>query len=85
MICWCLYLHHQSSGAYSTLSNSGVMVLPSEQTLCNYRLHAPSGCGFSKATDVQLLEMLEQTKPTHVAKYITIIVDEMYIEEGFVV
>ena len=84
MIRWCLYLHHRSSGAYSTLRNSGVMVLPSERTLSDYRHHAPSGCGFSKATDVQLLEMLEQTKPTHLAKYITIIMDEMYIKEGLV-
>ena len=84
MICWCLYLHHRSSGAYSTLSNYGIMVLLSERTLCDYRHHAPSGCGFSKATDVQLLEMLEHTKPTHLAKYITIIMNEMYIEEGLV-
>ena len=30
MIQWCLYLHHQSSGAYSTLHNSGVIELPTE-------------------------------------------------------
>ena len=30
MIRWCLYLHHRSSGAYSTLCNSGVITLPSE-------------------------------------------------------
>ena len=60
------------------------MVLPSERTLSDYRHHAPSGCGFSKATDVQLLEILEQTKPTHLAKYITVIMDEMYIKEGLV-
>ena len=41
MIRWCLYLHHRSSGAYSTLRNSGVIVLPSERTLRDYRHHTP--------------------------------------------
>ena len=31
-----------------------------------------------------ILEMLEQTKPTHLAKYITIVMNEMYIKEGLV-
>ena len=84
MIRWCLYLHHRSSGAYSTLRNSGVIILPSECTLRDYRHHAPSECGFSKATDMQLLEMLKQTKPAHLAKYVTVVMDEMYIKEGLV-
>ena len=29
IIKWCLYLRHQSSGAYETLRNSGVLRLPS--------------------------------------------------------
>ena len=84
MIRWCLYLHHRSSGAYSTLRNSGVLVLPSERTLRDYRHHAPSGCGFSKTTDMQLLEVLKQAKPAHLAKYVTVVMDEMYIKEGLV-
>lgn len=30
IIRWCLYLHHRSSVAYSTLRNSGVVAMPSE-------------------------------------------------------
>jgi len=48
---WCLYLHHKSSGCYSTLRNSGVICLPSECTLRDYRHSSPSTTGFSKATD----------------------------------
>ena len=84
MIRWCLYIHHRSSGAYSTLRNSGVIKLPSERTLSDYRHHAPSKCGFSVATDMQLLELLKHQKPAHLAKYVTVILDEMYIKEGLV-
>ena len=84
MIRWCLYLHHRSSGAYSTLRNSGVITLPSEQTLSDYRHCTPSNCGFSVATDMQLLEVLKHQKPPHLAKYVTVILDEMYIKEGLV-
>ena len=37
IIRWCLYLHHKSSGCYATLRNSGVINLPSDQTLRDYR------------------------------------------------
>ena len=33
---------------------------------------------------MQLLEMLKQTKPAHLAKYVTVVMDEMYIKEGLV-
>ena len=85
MIRWCLYLHHRSSGAYSTLRNSGIITLPTERTLSDYRHYAPSRCGFSAATDMQLLEVLKQQKPTHLAKYVVIVLDEMYVKEGLVI
>ena len=80
LIRWCLYLHHQSSGAYATLRNSGVITLPSEQTLGDYRHCKPSKCRFSVATDMQLLEVLKHQK----TKYVTVILDEMCIKEGLV-
>ena len=84
MIRWCLYLHHRSSGAYSTLRNSGVITLPTERTLSDYRHFCPARCGFSAAGDRQLLEVLQQHKPVHLAKYVVIVLDEMYIKEGLV-
>ena len=47
IIRWCLYLHHRSSGCYPTLRNSGILHLPSERTLRDYRHFAPSSLGFS--------------------------------------
>ena len=84
IIRWCLYLHHRSSGCYSTLRNTGVISLPSEQTLRDYKHFAPSVCGFSTATDLQLLDQVQQQKPAHLAKYVGLVIDEMYVKEGLV-
>lgn len=84
IIRWCLYLHHRSSGCYSTLRNSGVLTLPSERTLKDYKHFAPAVVGFSTSTDSQLLDQLKQQKPSHLAEYVGIIIDEMYIKEGLV-
>ena len=76
IIRWCMYLHHHLSGAYSTLRKSDVLVLPSEHTLRDYCNFAPSTTSISKEIVFQLLHLL--------SKYITIVVDEMYIKEGLV-
>jgi len=79
---WCLYLHHKSSGCYSTLRNSGVISLPSERTLRDYRHSSPSTAGFSKATDLDLLEAVSQQTPKSLSKYVAIVLDEMHVKEG---
>ena len=84
IIRWCLYLHHRSSGAYSTLRNSGVIVLPSERTLRDYRHFASSTPGFSKDVDLQLLDLVKVQEPADLANYVSVIIDEMYIKEGLV-
>ena len=84
VIRWCLYLHHRSSGCYSTLRNSGVIRLPSERTLKDYKHFTPSVVGFSVSTDLQLLDHLKQQKPRQLSKYVNIVIDEMYIKEGLV-
>ena len=84
MIRWCLYLQHKSSGCYSTLRNSGVIKLPSQRTLRDYKHSSPSRSGFSVDTDLQLLDLLKDQKPAHLAKYVTVILDEMYVKEGLV-
>jgi len=82
IIRWCLYLHHKSSSCYSTLRNSGVISLPSERTLRDYRHSSPSTTGFSKATDLDLLEAVSQQMPKHLSKYVGIVLDEMHVKEG---
>ena len=84
IIRWCLYLHHRSSGACSTLRNSGLIQLPSERTLRDYRHCIPSVIGFSTQTDRDLLEKVQQSRPAHLAKYVTVVLDEMYVKEGLV-
>jgi len=84
IIRWCLYLQHRSSGAYSTLRNSELLALPSERTLRDYRHFAPSAVGFSKDTDMQLLDLLKQQPQQNLSKYVSILIDEMYIKEGLV-
>ena len=84
VIRWCLYLHHKSSGAYSTLRDSGVFSLPSERTLRDYHHFASSTTGFSKDTDMQLLDLIANQSPPGLAKYLTLVIDEMYIKEGLV-
>ena len=84
MIWWYLYLHHCSSRAYSTLCSSGVITLPTERTLSDHRHHSAAKCGFSAATDIQLLEVVKQQKPANLAKYVVVVLDEIYIKEGLV-
>ena len=84
MIRWCLYLHHRSSGCYATLRNSGVFTLPSERTLRDYRHCFNANVGFSASNDHQLCEAVKGHKPSDLAKYVTVVIDEMYIKAGLV-
>jgi len=68
IIRWCLYLHHKSSGCYS-----GVISLPSESMLRDYRHNSPS-------TDLDLLEAVSQQTPKHLSKYVGIVLDEMHVK-----
>jgi len=79
---WNLYLHHKSSGAYETLRNSGVIRLPSGRTLRDYRHFAPVSTGLSSTTDQQLRDLASRTSP--LAKYVFLLIDEMYVKEGLV-
>ena len=85
IIRWALYLYHRSSGAYEMLRKSGVLSLPSSRTLRDYRHLSPSSSpGFSTTADIQLLDMIKLAKPNHLAKYVLILVDEIYLKEGLV-
>ena len=82
IIRWCLYLHHRSSGCYSTLRISGILRLPSERTLQDYWHFAPASSGFSNALDKQLQDAVSEQTPQHLAKFVTLVLDEMFIKEG---
>ena len=84
IIRWCLYLQHRSSGCYSTLRNSGVLTLPSDRTLRDYKHCVPAVCGFATTADQQLFDAVKQQKPVHLAHYVNIVFDEMYVKEGLV-
>lgn len=58
--------------------------LPSQRTLRDYKHSCPSRSGFSVDTDLQLLDLLRKQKPAHLAKYVTVVLDEMYVKEGLV-
>ena len=85
IIRWALYLHYKSSGAYETLRKSGVISLPTARTLRDYR-HFSSHCqvGFTGTCDHQLLDIIKQRRPSHLARYVFLLIDEMYIKEGLV-
>ena len=84
IIKWCLYLYHQSSGAYSTFRKSSVIALPSDRTLRDYRHFASSTPGFSRDVDLQLLDVVKVQEPADLANYVSVIIDEMYIKEDLV-
>ena len=52
--------------------------------LCDCRHFAPSEPGFSPSTDLQLLEVVNQQQPESLSKYVTIVLNQIYIEEGLV-
>ena len=84
IIRWCLYLYHQSSGAYSIFRKSRVIAIPSERTLRDYWNFASSTPGFSRDVDLQLLDLVKVKEPTDLANYVSVIIDETYIKEGLV-
>ena len=84
IIRWALYLHHRSSGAYETLRDSGVISLPSSRTLRDYRHFTSTKPGFSTIADIQLHELMQLKRPTKMAKYVFLLIDEIYLKEGLV-
>ena len=82
MIRWCLYLHHKSSGCYSTLRNSGVLTLQSDRTLRDYKHSSTSRIGFSYELDLELFEAIAKLRPQNLAKYVELTLDEMHVKEG---
>ena len=79
---WAMYLHHLSSKAYNTIRNSGILTLPSTQTLREYTHLSPTKVGFPVDVERQLLDLLNVKED--LAKYGIILIDEMYVKQGVV-
>ena len=79
---WCLYLRHLSRASYEMLSNSGCIKLPSQQTLRDYTHYITMTVGFSADVDKELVRIADLGK--EINKYVTLVVDEIYVKEDLV-
>ena len=82
MIRWCIYLCHQSPGAYETLRDC--IRLPSQRLLRDYTHHVKAMPGFSSDVDLQLYTAA-QLKGCNVRDmHAILVIDEMHIKEDLV-
>ena len=84
MVKWCLFLHHQSSSAYETIRQSGILHLPSQRTLQDYSQCVKSSAGFSAAVDCQLMDAAKLATCQPWEKLVILLLDEMYVREDLV-
>ena len=84
MIRWCLYLRHQSSKAYETLHNSGVIQLPSQRTLRDYSHCVKVHGGYSTEEDCQLMRAVGMATCPEWHKLVVLLIDEIHIKESLV-
>ena len=84
MIRFCLYIQYQSSGAYETLRQSGILKLPSQRTLRDYTHHIEASAGFSPEADSMLMKAAQVDTCPERNKCILLILDEMHIREDLV-
>ena len=83
MIHWCLYLHHLSSKAYTTLRESGCLHLPSERTLNDYSHCYESGSGFLEKVDEQLM-LASKMKSSEWHRLVLLLIDENILKKSLV-
>ena len=82
LIRFCLSLHSKSPSADRELASSGVLVLPSERTLRDYRNFFKPKPGFNEANVSQLKEQTSQL--FDVQRYVILSFDEMKIQSSLV-
>ena len=75
LIRFCLSLHAKSPAAYRELRDSGVLVLPSERTLRDYRNFSKPGAGF-RPEKIEQLKSLTQIF-SGVQRQVVLLLDEM--------
>jgi len=84
MVKWCLYLRHLSGSAYETLRTSGILKLPSQQSLRDYTHYVPASASFSNAVDIQLMEAANIASCPEYEENVLLIMDEMHIKESLI-
>ena len=84
MIKWCIFLHHQSSTAYETLHQSGVLHLPSQHTLRDYSNCVKATTDFSTETDEQIMKAANYSSYPAWHKLVFLLLDEVHIREYLV-
>ena len=87
IIKFCLALHAKSASAYNELrydskNNTGVLVLPSERTLRDYKNYIRPKRGFNDQIVDDLRKKTERFSEAE--RYVTILLDEMKIQEDLV-
>ena len=82
LIRFCLSLHAKSPAAYRELRDSGVLVLPSERTLRDYRNFFKPQLGFNPANIQRLQDMTNEY--FDIQRYVFVSFDEMNIQSKLV-
>ena len=83
MIKWCLYLRHLSGNkAYELLRDSACIKLPSQRTLRDYTHYIKSQVGFLSDVDQAIVNAANLSVELH--KYVTLVMDEIYIKSDLV-
>ena len=85
IIKWCLSIKLRSSSSYSALSNSGVLVLPSDRTLRDYTHFVKAQAGFSpEDLDKQLQREAKLDSIPLYQRNVCLLFDEVKIKEDLV-
>ena len=75
IIRFCLSLVTKSSSCYEELRNSGILVLPSQRTLRDYRNYVRPKTGFNEPVIAELINQTEDYFDTQ--RYVVLLIDEM--------
>ena len=82
IIRFCLSLAAKSSSCYEELRNSGLLVLPSQRTLRDYRNFVKPKPGYNKDVITELVELTKSY--SDIQRYVVLLFDEMKIRSNLV-
>ena len=82
IIRFCLSLAAKSSSCYEELRNSGILKLPSQRTLRDYRNYVKPKPGFNNQVILELKKMTSDY--TYLQRYVVLLIDEMKIRSNLV-
>ena len=79
---WCIYLRHQSQGAYETLHQSKCISLPLQRTLRDYTHHIKPTIGFSAGVDSKLYQPAKLDQCEEREKYVILLLDKIHVKQN---